>query len=289
MIAVVGATGTIGRALVPALIAEGEQVIAVSRGVTPARLPVGAVHRRADLGDPQALAAALGGAETLFLMIAGEQLFSGVDPCLVIGAAESVGVRRVVLLSSQAVGTRPGSEHHRRMADFEDVVRESGLDWVVLRPGGFSSNALAWADSVRNERTIAAPFGDVGVRLVDPVDVAEVAARVLGEPRHRSITYVLNGPERVTPRQQAAAIGQAVGSPVRFVELTREQARADVAGLMPELRPEISPATVADSVLAMLGAPTAEELAASPDIHHVLGRRPNTFAHWAHRNAAAFV
>jgi len=49
----------------------------------------------------------------------------------------------------------------------EDVLRESGLDWVILRPGGFASNALWWAESVRARRIVAAPFGDTGVPVID--------------------------------------------------------------------------------------------------------------------------
>jgi uncharacterized protein YbjT (DUF2867 family) len=64
----------------------------------------------------------------------------------VLDVARSAGVGRVVLLSSQGVGTG----RHRSV--FEDAVRQSGLEWTFLRPGNFASNTYQWADSVRARR-----------------------------------------------------------------------------------------------------------------------------------------
>src|SRR4051812_28251815 len=60
---------------------------------------------------------------------------------------------------------------------FERAVRDSRLDWTILRPGGFHSNAYAWAETIRARRTVEAPFGDVGLPGVDPGDVADRLAR----------------------------------------------------------------------------------------------------------------
>jgi uncharacterized protein YbjT (DUF2867 family) len=189
-------------------------------------------------------------------------------------------VRRIVALSSQAAGTRPDAPSHAGMRALEDAVRGSGLGWTVLRPGGFFTNAYGFAATVRGQRAVLAPFGDVALPAVDPADLAEVAAAALRDPRHDGRTYVLTGPEPVSPRQQAAAIGAALGTGVGFVELTREQAREHLVAAMP--------APVADGTLDILGAPTAEEVLVSPDVDKVLGRAPRTFADWAARNAAAF-
>lgn len=195
-----------------------------------------------------------------------------------IGAVASVareaGVRRVVLLSSQGVGTQ------RHPAHLEDAVRNSGLEWTFLRPGSFDSNTLQWAGSVRAHRVVAAPFGDVAVPAIDPADIAEVAAIALREPGHGGMIYTLTGPEPISPRQQAAAIGDALGEPVRFAEQTRAQARSQMLGSMPE--------PVAEATLDILGAPSADEQRVSPDAGRVLGRPPRSFAEWAARNVAAF-
>ncbi|MEU6408832.1 NAD(P)H-binding protein [Microbispora sp. NPDC046933] len=270
MIVVTGATGNVGRPLVALLTAAGERVTAVSRRA--AEPPRGVRHVRADLDDPAGLKDAFDGADALFLLVAGQ------DPQAILDAARAGGVRRVVLLSSQGAGTRP--EFYRHPAAFEDAVRRSGLEWTILRPGGFHSNAYAWAESIRRGDAVAAPFGDIGLPTVDPADIAEVAAVVLCEDGHVGRTYELTGPAQATPRERAAAIGAALGAPVRFAEQTREEARAQMLGFMPE--------QVVEGTLAILGEPTEAELRVSPDVERVLGRAPLSFADWAGRNVAAF-
>jgi uncharacterized protein YbjT (DUF2867 family) len=280
MIVVTGATGNVGRSLVQALAEVGQPVTAVSRGPAPADLPAGARHVRADLTAPETLRAALDGAETLFLHDGGAG-GQGLNARAVLDEASAAGVRRVVLLSSQGVATRPHSASHGIvMRATEDAVRESGLVWTILRPGAFASNAYAWAPSVRAERTVAAPFGDVGLPVIDPADIAQVAAAALRKDEHSGRIYELNGPAVVTPRQQAEAIGAALGEPVHFVELTRAEAHARMTAFMPE--PAI------ETTLAVLGDPTAAELRLSPDVERVLGRAPRPFAEWARRNIEAF-
>ncbi|MEV5825777.1 NAD(P)H-binding protein [Spirillospora sp. NPDC052242] len=278
MIVVTGATGNVGGAVVRLLTGAGEKVTAVSRHIADA--PEGAVAMRADLADAASLRPALDGADAVFLCPAGDLLAGAGDPAGLVGTIEAAGVRRVVLLSSQVTATRPKAVSHARLREFEQVVRDSGLRWTILRPGGFASNAYAHIASVRADRTIAAPFGDVGLPLIDPADIAEVAAAALRDGRHAGRTYVLTGPAVITPREQAAAIGAAIGVELGFTELTREQAMAVLSQVMP--------GPVADGTLDILGAPTDEELAISPHVEEVLGRAPRSFAAWAERNAAAF-
>ncbi|MFI9576746.1 NAD(P)H-binding protein [Microbispora rosea] len=270
MIVVTGASGNVGGQVVALLAAAGERVTAVSRRT--AELPEGVRQVRADLDDPAGLKDAFDGTDALFLLVAGQ------NPQAILDGAMAGGVRRVVLLSSQGAGTRP--DFYRHPAAFEDAVRRSGLEWTILRPGGFHSNAYAWAESVRGGRSAAAPFGDVGLPTIDPADIAEVAAAVLREDGHAGRVYELTGPAPTTPRERVAAIGAALGTPVRFAEQTREEARAQMLQFMPE--------QVVEGTLAILGKPTDAERRVSPDVERVLGRAPRSFADWAVRNAAAF-
>ncbi len=247
------------------LAAAGEEVTAVSRRIT--EVPPGVVARQGELASTLSFE----GASAAFLMV--PPGFAGpLEP--VLGRASAAGVERVVLLSSQGVGTG------RHPAVFEEAVRASGLKWTVLRPAGFASNAFQWAESVRTRRELAAPFGEVALPVIDPEDIAAVAAAALVDASHEGRTYELTGPALVSPRDQAVAIGEAVGEPVRFVPQTREEARAVLLGFMP---PEI-----ADSTLAILGTPTPVEQRVSPDVSRVLGRPARPFADWATRFAGAF-
>ncbi|MBP2324958.1 uncharacterized protein YbjT (DUF2867 family) [Kibdelosporangium banguiense] len=271
MIVVTGATGNVGRPLVAALVESGEQVTAVSR--TASEVPAGVRYHQADMAEPESLKPALDGAEAVFLLTSPGFMANG-DLQDVVTVARAAGVQRVVLLSSQGVGTQ------RHPSVLEDAVTQSDLEWTMLRPGNFDSNALQWAEMVRTQRVVEAPFGDVALPAIDPADIAEVAAVTLREPGHGGNIYTLTGPIPVSPRQQAAAIGDVLGEPVRFVELSREQARTRMLGYMPE--------PVVEATLGALGAPSAAEQSVSPDAERLLGRPPRTFAEWAARTVAAF-
>lgn len=271
MIVVTGATGNVGRPLVETLAAAGEQVTAVSRRAQ--ELPAGVRSFQADMSEPESLKPALEGAEAAFLLTSPDFLANG-DLGSVVNVVRAAGVQRVVLLSSQGVGT------HRHPSALEDVVTESGLEWTMLRPGNFNSNAFQWAESIRTRRVLEAPFGDVALPAVDPADIADVAAVALREPGHGGNIYTLTGPEPISPRQQADAIAHAVGEPVRFVELSRDEAKRRMLGYMPE--------PMVEATLGVLGTPSAEEQAVNPDVERVLGRPARAFADWAERNVAAF-
>ncbi|MFD9547801.1 SDR family oxidoreductase [Nocardia salmonicida] len=281
MIVVTGATGNIGSTLVGLLADAGEQVRAVSRGSRPVDLPAGVEHAVADLGDLDSLSPALHGAEALFLLITGEQLMTGPEPALLLKTAADAGVRRVVFVSSQGAVTRPHSDGYARTIAFEQALAESGLEWTALRPGAFFSNTFAWIEPIRTQRIVAAPFGDVGLPSVDPADIAAVAAAALREDGHHARAYTLTGPAVVTPRDQAAALADAIDIPIAFVELTSDQAKQNMLRFMPE--------PVADHTLTILSTPTPEELQVSDDIEKVLGRPATNYAQWARRNRAMYV
>ena len=279
MIVVTGASGNVGRPLVRALTARGEQVRVVARGITLGLEELEGVSVvRGDLSDPGSLSSALQGAEALFLLVPGAGAGLNIERLLELAAAG--GVQRVTLLSSQAAGTRPTSSSHAPLAAIEHLVRSSGLAWTILRPSGFHSNALAWAPTIRDQQTVYAPFGDIGLPSIDPADIAEVAAVTLTDEGHDQGVYVLTGPEITTPRDRVAAIGAALGESIELVELTRAQALEQLALFMPP--------PVADGTLDILGEPTPEEVTVSQHVAMVLGRPGRPFGDWAVRNADLF-
>jgi uncharacterized protein YbjT (DUF2867 family) len=133
---------------------------------------------------------------------------------------------------------------------------------------------------VRARRVVLAPYGDVALPAVDPLDIAEVAAEALAGDGYPGRTYVLTGPEATTPRQRTQIIAAATGQGIAFTEASHDDAREQMLRFMP--------APVADATLAILGHPTPEEAQVSPDVENVLGRPARSFAEWARRNATAF-
>jgi uncharacterized protein YbjT (DUF2867 family) len=219
------------------------------------------------------------GAQALFLLLSGEQGIAGVPAGEVLNAVRATGIGRVVLVSSLSVASRPRPTA-ARVLEFESLLRESDLEWTILRPGGFFSNTFAWAESVRTERAVYAPFGNVALPHLDPADIAEVAAAALISAEHAGRTYTLTGPTPITPREQAAILADTLGEAVTFHDLTRAQALTAMTRFMPE--------PIADETLSILGEPLPAELTVSADTEKVLGRSATPFTEWAARNIAAF-
>ncbi|MEV6757201.1 NAD(P)H-binding protein [Streptomyces sp. NPDC051214] len=280
MIVVTGATGNIGRTLVLLLADADKDVVAVSRRPRPDAIPAGIGHASADIGDSASMRPVLEGADAFFILLGGELNAHGENPDALLEVALEAGVKRIVLLSSQLNSTRPTAPSHARLRAFEAAVRASGADFTILRPSGFASNAYAWAESIRTKRTVYAPFADVALPVVDPADIAAVAAAALHEDGHEGRTYELTGPEVISPRAQATALSRALGEAITLVELSREQAHAQMAQFMP--------AEVIDGTLDVLGFPLPAEQVISPDVANVLHRPARPFGEWAAANVAAF-
>ncbi|MGW7449712.1 SDR family oxidoreductase [Kitasatospora sp. NPDC054795] len=276
MILVTGATGNIGRSLLEELRACGPGPLrGLTRDGARARFPEGVEVREGDLADPASLAPALDGVRSLFLV---SRIGSDAG---ILDAARRAGVEHVVLVSSVTVETHPHLGPARENADVERLVMDSGMAWTVLRPTQFASNALWWASAIRERGTVRVPYADTGLPTIHPADVAAVARVALTGPGHRGRVYALTGPERVTARQQVAAIAAALGRAVPLAVIGREEARRELA--------EALGAEAADAVLDVTGGDVNDGLVEVRDtVERVTGSPARPFHHWVAENVAAF-
>jgi uncharacterized protein YbjT (DUF2867 family) len=280
VILVTGATGTVGRALLGRLPA-GRRVRIMARH--PAQVTGAAATAQTvagDYRDPRSLARALAGVRTAFLVTTG---VAGDDDERFLRAARTAGVQRVVKLSAAAVlDEQAGDLITRWQRRNEDLLRACGLEWTLLRPRAFASNTLSWAPSVRSARTVRALYGTSASACVDPRDVAEAAARVLTEEGHAGRAYTLTGPEAVTAVGQTRQLGRLLGVPLRFEELSLDDARAALAGRYP--------APVAQALLESAERQRAGAKAGVEDtVATLTGRPAGTFRAWAGDHLAAFA
>ena len=206
---IIAATGGIGRHLVAQAIAEGHEVTAVARN--PRDLPSGIRVLRVDLAaaDPTALKEAVAGADGVLSALGPRPLTEvGIASCgtrSIVEAMRSADARRLLVVSAAPIGVvpspdRPSPPRHdpgdgfvmrhvmsplvRRvfragyadLAVMEDVVRDSGLDWTVVRPPRLT-------DRPRTGRYRTA-YGQNLRRglLVSRADVADLMLRLLDRP-----------------------------------------------------------------------------------------------------------
>jgi uncharacterized protein YbjT (DUF2867 family) len=281
MIVVTGATGHVGRELVAQLAGSRAVVRAVTRRPGASAFPAGVEVVKGDFDDRASLTAALRGAEGAFLMSA-QAVGSAPHPTqdlALVEAAIDAGVTRVVKLSVLDGGATedPIGLWHR---EAEAAVTGSGLDWTLLRPGRFMSNALAWAPMIARGDTVSIPFAFRPTAPIDPADTAAVAATALTEGGHHQRAYPLSGPQVLTPADELRILAGVLHRDLRLLEPPIETTRSGMiaAGMA---------APVVDAIVAraLAGQDGAEAL---PTVEQVLGRRPAPFSQWARNHAALF-
>ena len=221
---VIGATGNIGREVVAQLIANGVRVRALSRNPDSANLPAQAEVVSGDLTIPATLDQPLDDVDAVFLVWTGPA--TAVVPALMRIAGN---VRRIVFLSAPHRTPHPFFQQPNPVAtlhaEIERLIEASGMHWTFLRPGMFAANArIWWAAKIRAGETVRWPYADAPTAPIHERDIAAVAARVLCEPGHHGKDYVLTGPESLTQFQQLSIIAEVIGRPLRFEEISPEEA-----------------------------------------------------------------
>ncbi|MFI6517032.1 NAD(P)H-binding protein [Spirillospora sp. NPDC050679] len=273
---VTGATGSVGRVVVDRLREAGEPVRALTRDAADAGLPDDVEVFQGDLLRPETLAPALEGVDRLYLFPVHQTAPQVAE------AIARAGVRRVVVLSSDAVGStiptnKASADEHGAV---ERAVAGTGAEWTALRPFGFAGNALFWAHSIATEGVVRMAYPTAAQSLVHEADIAEVAVAALLEDGHAGRVYRLSGPEAITQEEQVRIIAEVVGRPIEVVELTPEQKRAEMAEWIPE--------DAVDMILGYFAVAVERPDEVLPTVEQVLGKPARTFAQWARDHAADF-
>jgi uncharacterized protein YbjT (DUF2867 family) len=272
---VIGSNGQIGSALVSLLAAQGQTV---RRATSRAASQAGEVT--VNLATGEGLAAALTGAEQLFLMAPPgyanqhELLIPAID------AAQAAGVRKLLLLS--AMGANADDSIPLRRAELH--LERSGLAWNVIRPNWFMQNFHTfWLHGIQTAGQIFLPVGDAKGSFIDTRDIAAVAAKLLSSEDFVNASHDLTGSESLDHTQVAAILSKAAGRTIGYTDIPEDAMRQGLlgAGL---------PADYAEFLLIILGAFKAGYSAAMSDsVQSITGKAPIRLeqyaqdfkAHWA--------
>lgn len=226
-VAVVGATGFVGRHVVSRLATAGHGVTAISRD--GARRPEweGAVETRpADVSTGAGLGPALAGADAVVHLVAipregGGRTFDAVNvdgTRRVVEAATAAGARRLVHLSALGVVDDPRLDYLHSKWRGEAIVRESSLDWVVLRPSLLFGPGDGFFSLVRTTLKWWSPGivvvpGDGSARFqplaVD--DLALAVERSVVDPDRGGSVYEIGGPRYWSYREIVDEVMRVTG------------------------------------------------------------------------------
>lgn len=264
---VLGGTGKTGRRIAQRLMGLGVPVRIGSRSGTP---PF-------DWEDPNTWAAALRGSSAVYISFYPDLAVPGTTQAIreLVALALQEGVRRLVLLSGR------GEEEAQAC---EQIVRDSGADWTILRCAWFAQNfdESYLVDPVAAGE-VALPVGDVGEPFVDAEDIADVAVAALTQDGHVHEIYELTGPRLLTFAEAVAEIGAAAGRDIRYVEISADDFAAGLAA-------EGIPGDVTEFLRYLFTTVLDgrnEQL--TDGVRRALGRPPRDFAEYAKAAAATGV
>jgi uncharacterized protein YbjT (DUF2867 family) len=180
-----------------------------------------------------------------------------------VAAAREAGLRKLVLLAGRGeIGAVAA----------ENVVRDSGLAWTIVRAAWFNQNFSEGhlLDSVL-EGTLYMPAGDRKEAFVDAEDIADVATAALLSDHHQGQIYEVTGPDLLSFGEVAARIAAVANRPYQYHPVTLEEFHA---GLLQSLGQEWADLLriIADETLDGRNAWVGD------GVQRALGRQPREFS-----------
>jgi uncharacterized protein YbjT (DUF2867 family) len=212
---VTGGTGTVGSAVVKALVAKGADVRVVTRDPAKLKAATGVTAVQGNLLEPASVRRVFDGADAVFLLNPVSQTEAS-EALMAITALRSAKVKRVVYLSVHDVEKAAWLPHFGGKVGVEAGLKASGLPFTILRPNNFYQNDYWFKDVLLQHGVYPQPLGSKGVSRVDVRDIAEAAAIAMTTGAHDGQTYDLVGPEAVTGESTTTSWSAALGKPIAY-------------------------------------------------------------------------
>lgn len=232
-VAVLGASGVIGRALVPAL-AGGEEVVAVSRHAQQhddSRVR----SKQADVTDPDSIRNVLEGVEVLYYLVhsLGAPDFAELDrrgASVVAREAERAGVRQIVYLGGLGDDRRDLSPHLRSRVETATALASGSVPVTTLRAAVVVGQGSAGFETVvalvdRLPAMIAPRWVSTPTQPIALADVVRYLVAVARHPGAIGQSFDVGGPEVLTYRQMIERIARLRGRRPLIVEVPVLSAR----------------------------------------------------------------
>jgi NADH dehydrogenase len=233
-IAITGGTGFVGGHLARALAAQGHQVILIARGSDcrdkSIRQLRNVTFRACGTDDENQLTVAFSGCDAVADCAGinrehGAQTYARVHrqgTQSVVKAVRRAGVKKIVLVSFLRARPNCGSGYHESKFAAEEIVRASGLDYTIFKPGVIYGLGDHMLDHLSHAFHTFPIFAFVGFKekLVAPLAVADfvhVVKAALVENRLSRQTLAVIGPEKMPLAEAVRRVARAVGKrPLMF-------------------------------------------------------------------------
>jgi uncharacterized protein YbjT (DUF2867 family) len=246
-----GGSGFIGRHLCVELLDRGHDVTALSRSPDDDALPEGVETAMGDVRAYDSIADAFAGRDAAVNLVALSPLFEpsggnemhdrvhrqGTEHC--VEAAEEGGVDRFLQLSALGADPNGGTHYIRAKGRAETAVRESNLDWTIVRPSVVFGDGGQFVGFTRKlTPPVLAPLPGGGKTRFQPIyveDLTVMLADAIEKESHVGATYELGGPETLSLAEVAQLVREARGGSVHVVPVPMSLAGIGmtIGGLIP--------------------------------------------------------
>ena len=248
MICVFGASGNTGTAAAAHLLASGKKVRVVGRKreKLSALAKAGAESCIGDIEDAGFVREALTGAQAAYVLIPPNMAtddFRAYQARVIgtlIGGIEATGTRHVALLSSLGAQHTAGTGPIVGLHNFEERLKKiSGLNVLFVRAGMFMENVFMGMGSIKAQGVYAGAMpAETAIPFIAAADIGVYAGSRLERLDFSGASAVhLIGPKSVSQTDLVTALGQAIGKPVRYAQVTLAEVEQGMkqAGLKPTL------------------------------------------------------
>jgi uncharacterized protein YbjT (DUF2867 family) len=280
MILVTGATGNVGKELVPQLLETGAGVRVLVRDANRAlQFSPRAERVEADLDRPETLRAAMAGVRAVYVIA-----FQTSQVENVVNAARAAGVSHIVRQSTIEAGTAPPIGPGQWHREQEELIERSGIAWTHVRPTMMMANTVRWwAESIQAQGKVFFPGGDGRVSPVDARDIAAVGRVVLTGTGHAGHAYDVTGPQSLTIGEMVETLGRVLNRPIQYVDVPEA-----VAGEWMMERLGVS-SVLAAALVETLAALRSSQFAGVADtVQRLTGSEGRSYEAWCRENAGLF-
>ncbi|ELY58624.1 complex I NDUFA9 subunit family protein [Natronolimnohabitans innermongolicus] len=245
---VAGGTGFIGTNLCTALHERGHDVTALSRDPSGADLPAGVDRTMGDVSSFDSIADAVPGHDAIVNFVSLSPLYQppdGLDHETVhlggtenlVRAAEEHGVDRLLQISALGADTDSEIDYIRAKGMAERVVRESSLEWTIVRPSvvfGDGAEFVEFTKQVTTPYVTGLPGG--GETQFQPIwvgDLVPMLADAVTDESHVGETYELAGPQIVTLADATKLAYEAEGKSVTILPIPMAVTKLGLSAIDP--------------------------------------------------------
>jgi NADH dehydrogenase len=217
-IAITGATGFVGSHLTTRLTSEGHEVVRIGRR------RIGDAIVQSSLDNVDQLTAAFADCKVIAHCAGinreiGNQTYARVHvegTRNVISAAKNAGVQKIVLMSFLRARPDCGSPYHESKWAAEEIVRDSGLDYTIVKAGIVYGRGDHMLDHLSHALHTFPVFGLVGlkeksIRPLAVEDLVHVMRAALVDRRLKRQTIALVGPEEIYLSEAVLRVAEVVG------------------------------------------------------------------------------